>query len=51
MTFYEYFSDWIKTYKTGRFTRNTELRYVQTAKLIHDFFGNSLLKDVTRSDY
>lgn len=51
ITFYGYFSDWVKTYKTGRFTRNTKLRYIQTAKMIHDFFGNTLLKDVTRSDY
>lgn len=51
ITLADYYNDWIKTYKLGKYSRNTELRYIAFGKSIYQYFGNSLLKDITKADY
>ncbi|NVY96931.1 hypothetical protein HU830_07180 [Lactobacillus sp. DCY120] len=51
ITFADYFSNWIQVYKLGKYSRNTELRYLAFGKKIYEYFGNTLLKDITKANY
>ncbi|XRJ96637.1 tyrosine-type recombinase/integrase [Latilactobacillus sakei] len=51
ISFADYLSEWINTYKVGKYAKNTEDRYKRTALLIHDYFGNSKLKNISRQQY
>lgn len=50
--FVEYYEEWLETYKLGKHSRTTEVRYRTIKKQIEGYFGrNALLKDIRRSDW
>ncbi len=51
ISFRDYYMRWFKDVKAGQYTHNTELRYLHTNQLINEYFGSSLLKNITRRDY
>lgn len=51
ITFYDYFNDWVNTYKVGKVSPGTELKYKTVVKLISKTFSDQLLKNIRRQDY
>lgn len=51
ITFANYFREWIKLNKLGRYSSNTDIKYNVTLKLIESYFDDIKLKDVTKYDY
>ncbi|MCT2909271.1 site-specific integrase [Schleiferilactobacillus harbinensis] len=49
--FSEYYDEWIKDTKLGRYSHQTEIWYKRTSKLIHEGFPGVMLKDVSRRKY
>ncbi|KRL12817.1 site-specific integrase [Schleiferilactobacillus perolens] len=49
--FSEYYDQWIKDTKLGRYSYQTEVWYKRTGKMIHDGFPGVALKDVSRRKY
>ncbi|MFD1471040.1 site-specific integrase [Companilactobacillus mishanensis] len=50
-TFHDYYVYWINTYKIGRLDITSERKYKLIDKLIEKQFGNTLLKDISRTEY
>ncbi len=50
-TFAEYFKNWYIFYKKPKVSKVTLNRYRYTYNVINEYFGNKLLKDITRSNY
>lgn len=51
ISFYKYFCHWVKTYKEPKVSQISMVRYNTTEKNIKDFFGQTDIKKVTRSQY
>lgn len=51
ISFYNYFCHWVETYKENKVSHVSLVRYRTTEKDIKKFFGNTLIKDVTRTQY
>ncbi|WP_165844397.1 tyrosine-type recombinase/integrase [Limosilactobacillus fermentum] len=51
ISFYDYFCRWVETYKEGQVSHVSLVRYQTTENDIKSFFGNTQIKDVTRSKY
>lgn len=50
-TFADYFKNWYVFYKKPKVSKVTLNRYQYTYNVINEYFGNKLLKDVTRANY
>lgn len=51
VTLVDYYQKWLDTYKIGKHTRVTEVRYGTIKKQLAAYFGsNKKLKDITRTD-
>lgn len=50
-TFAEYFKNWYIFYKKPKVSKVTLNRYQYTYNVINEYFGNKLLKDITRANY
>lgn len=51
ITFEGFFKEWMNTYKIDRYSESTDNKYKNAHLFIKTFFGNKLLKDITRMDY
>lgn len=51
ITFYDYYSNWIKVFKIGKLDKTTESRYNAIGKFIKDKFKDDLLKQITKAHY
>lgn len=51
ISLYDYFCQWVETYKEPKVSHVSLVRYQTTEKNIQSFFGNTQIKDVTRSQY
>lgn len=51
VVFADYFEKWIETHKKPKVTALTFKRYIFMEKLVRDYFGKLLLKDLTRTKY
>ncbi|MBS4770091.1 site-specific integrase [Carnobacteriaceae bacterium zg-ZUI240] len=51
ITFYEYYSKYIKLFKMGSHGNRADDFYITTVKKVNELFGNTLLSDVTRNVY
>lgn len=51
VTFAKYFDKWINAYKIGRRDETTENKYINAQKFIANYFGSTLLKNVSKIDY
>lgn len=51
ITFEGFFEEWMNTYKIGRFSDSTDNKYTNVHDYIKTFFGNKLLKKMTKMDY
>lgn len=51
MTFLEYFQLWYETYKKGRFSSTYHNDYLQAERNVREFFGQTLLVDITKLKY
>lgn len=51
ISLYDYFTQWVETYKEPKVSHVSLVRYQTTEKDIQFFFGNTKIKDVTRSQY
>ena len=49
--FANYFEDWCNTFRIGKFSTGTDKKYQHEIKLVKEFFGNTRLKDLTRTKY
>ncbi len=49
--FIDYYKKWIKTYKLGVYSKETDRFYLNAVKLIEKYFPNKKLKEITRDDY
>lgn len=49
--FTEYYSQWIKTYKLGAFSPETDRFYETGEKIVHEYFPGKKLKEISREDY
>lgn len=50
-TFADYFKNWYVFYKKPKVSKVSLHRYQYTYNVINEYFGNKLLKDVTRANY
>lgn len=50
-TIADYFEYWLDLYKYGKHSQVTEARYPLVLKTIQQYFPNTKLKDITKSDY
>lgn len=51
ISLYDYYLHWVATYKEPKVSDISMVRYNTTAKNIQDFFGNTNIKDISRSQY
>lgn len=51
ITFDDYFKQWIKIYKAGRFSKSTQTKYDLIQRFVHDSFGKTKLKKITKFEY
>ena len=49
--FVDYYKNWIKTYKLGVHSVDTDRFYTNAVKLVEEYFPNRKLKDITKDDY
>ena len=49
--FAHYFENWCYTYKIGRYSKSTDIKYEREIKYVHDYFKDTDIKDVTRQMY
>ena len=49
--FIDYYKQWIKTYKIGVYSEETDCFYLNAVKLIEEYFPTRKLKEITRDDY
>lgn len=49
--FLTYYKEWIKIYKLGVFSEETDRFYLNAVKLIEQYFPNTKLKEITKDDY
>lgn len=49
--FIDYYKQWIKTYKLGVFSIDTDRYYENAARLVEKSFPNKKLKEITKDDY
>lgn len=51
VSFYDYFTYWVETYKENKVSHVSLVRYYTTENDIQDFFGNQSIKSITRTQY
>lgn len=51
ITFDNYFKEWFRVYKQNRYSKSTQQKYSAIRKFIHNYFGNTKLKSITKADY
>lgn len=51
ITFADYFEKWFETYKQGKLSRSAEYSYELNIRIVREYFGNTLLKSITRQKY
>lgn len=51
ISFTDYFTQWVETYKFGRISTNTEIRYKKTIEMIRDNFGDRPISEVSSLEY
>lgn len=51
ISFSEYFESWVERYKIGLVSHSTEVNYLSTAKIIHSYFNDKMLRTITRDDF
>lgn len=49
--FAEYFEEWVETYITGKHSLGTDKKYEHEVELVKEFFKDTKLKDLTRTQY
>lgn len=49
--FLTYYKEWIKIYKLGVYSKETDRFYLNAVKLIEQYFPNTKLKEITKDDY
>lgn len=49
--FLTYYKEWIKIYKLGVYSEETDRFYLNAVKLIEQYFPNTKLKEITKDDY
>lgn len=51
ISFADYFTQWVETYKFGRISTNTAIRYKKTIEMIRDNFGDRPISEVSSFEY
>lgn len=51
VSFAEYFENWCKQYRMGRFSESTDIKYEREIKYVKEYFKHKKLVDITRMDY